>query len=167
VALVSSIRLLDSHHDRAAFACSEPALTDYFRHLAGQQQGKNLTRVWVLSLLDDPSQCIGFYTLSVSSITSEEIAQEIRKRLASRREVPVCILGRLAVSREMAGQGWGAYLLADAWERFNRLEAGACGLLVEALHPSLIPFYQKFGFILSESPNSKKLLLARPRTKLA
>jgi GNAT superfamily N-acetyltransferase len=73
-----------------------------------------------------------------------------------RIDVPVVLLGRLAVDRSMHGQGLGTFLLLDALRRCQRLadEVGVRAVEVDALDATARAFYLKYGFIpLEDDPN--------------
>ena len=49
-------------HDRAAFSCGVASLDDWFRLRAGQDEKRNVARVFVA--VDDQGGIVGFYSLS-------------------------------------------------------------------------------------------------------
>jgi hypothetical protein len=56
-----SIEPLGKHHDRTKFHCRQPALDDWFRHRASQDEKRNVARVFVAVTPD--LGVIGFYSL--------------------------------------------------------------------------------------------------------
>jgi predicted GNAT family N-acyltransferase len=71
-----------------------------------------------------------------------------RKKLP-RYPVPVALLGRLAVTRRVRGQGLGSILLADACKRVAAASEtlAVAAIVVDAKSPQAASFYQHFGFI--------------------
>jgi len=71
-------------------------------------------------------------------------------------DVPVVLLGRLAVDRSMQGQGLGSDLLIDALYRANSIaeHLGIRVVEVHALDDDARAFYLKFGFVeLKDDPH--------------
>ncbi len=91
---------------------------------------------------------LGFYTLSSSIIPVVELPAELMKRRPRYGQLPVTILGRLAVDRSVRGQGVGEWLLVDALRR--SLEAAqhiaAMAVMVAAKDESTERFYRHFNF---------------------
>jgi predicted N-acetyltransferase YhbS len=71
------------------------------------------------------------------------------KKLPRYGQLPVTLLGRLAVDRTAKGQGVGEFLLIDALRRC--LEAaqqiGAMAVIVDAKDPQAESFYRHFDFL--------------------
>ena len=58
--------LATSVHDRSGFRCGVPELDDYLRRFAAQQVARGVSAVYVLIDSEQPSQILGFYTLSAA-----------------------------------------------------------------------------------------------------
>lgn len=65
-----------------------------------------------------------------------------------RLDVPVVLIGRLAVDRSVQGQGLGAMLLIDALNRALQisLQVGIRAVEVDAIDATARSFHLKFGF---------------------
>ena len=91
---------------------------------------------------------LGFYTLSASIIPVDELPPDLMKRLPRYGQLPVTLLGRLAVDRSVGGQGVGEFLLVDALRR--SLEAAqqiaAMAVVVDAKDERAESFYRHFDF---------------------
>lgn len=89
---------------------------------------------------------LGFYTLSPSIIPAPELPPGLMKRLPRYGQLPVTLLGRLAVDRSAAGQGVGEFLLVDALR--CGLEAArqiaAMAVIVDAKDERAESFYRHF-----------------------
>lgn len=140
------IEPLGKRHDRAAFSCGRASLDDWFRRRAGQDQKRNVARVFVA--LDRELGVIGFYSLSSFALSVADLPEEIGRRLPRYSAIPAALIGRLA--RDERARGWrvGELLLADAVRRV--LGAGRSvaifAIVVEAKDEHAAGFYKAFGF---------------------
>lgn len=57
---------------------------------------------------------LGYYTLSAAMIQVGDIAPELARKLPRYPQLPVTLIGRLAVHERLKGQGRGVFLLMDA-----------------------------------------------------
>lgn len=139
---------LGAVHDRAAFTCGTEALDTYLRKLAGQDQRRNISRVFVITG-DEPDIIAGYYTLSNFSIDLTEIPDEQVRRLPRHPEIPAALIGRLAVSTAFQGRGLGQDLLMDALvqiiDKSNSI--GIYAIVVDAINDKAAAFYEKYGFM--------------------
>ena len=134
-------------HDRASFQCGEPALDDFLQKYAAQQNAKGISTVFVLVDPAQPSQIMGFYTLSAAQIDAQHLSDAERKKLP-RYPVPCFRMGRLARHRDHHGSGLGEILIGCAVDRClnARRLVGAYALLVDAKHEKAKSFYEHYGF---------------------
>ena len=133
-------------HDRAAFSCGVEALDSYLRTQAGQDQRRRVARVFVCC--EQGSEAVlGYYTLSSLSIALSGLPEDKARRLP-RHPVPAALIGRLAVSEGVQGQGIGRLLLADAVKRSLAVseEIAIYALVVDAKDERASRFYRSFGF---------------------
>jgi hypothetical protein len=87
------IEPLSAAHDRASFSSGEPALDEYIRRFASQDMRRRVSQVFIATAPPDP-RVIGYYTLSGTSFSRDELAPELARRLP-RYPVPAAIIGRL------------------------------------------------------------------------
>ena len=66
-----AIAPLDKGHDRKQFACGQPDLDDWFHRRAGQDDKRNIARVFVAT--DDEFGVVGFYGLSSFTLSIEDL----------------------------------------------------------------------------------------------
>lgn len=140
---------LEKAHDRKSFDCGNEDLNRYLREQAQQDAEKRIAAPFVLT--QPGSQAVlGFYTLSASIIPVDELPPDLMKRLPRYGQLPVTLLGRLAVDRSVRGQGVGEFLLVDALRR--SLEAAqqiaAMAVIVDAKDERAETFYRYFDFQL-------------------
>lgn len=138
---------LTKAHDRKSFNCGHEDLNRYLREQARQDAEKRVAAPFVLTQPGN-SNVLGFYTLSSSIIPVEELPPDLMKRLPRYGQLPVTLLGRLAVDRSAGGQGVGEFLLVDALRR--SLEAAqqiaAMAVIVDAKNEQAENFYRHFDF---------------------
>ena len=138
---------LTKAHERKTFDCGQEDLNRYLREQARQDAEKRVAAPFVLTQPGDP-KVLGFYTLSSSIIPVSELPEELMKRLPRYGQLPVTLLGRLAVDRAAGGQGVGEFLLVDALRR--SLEAAqqiaAMAVIVDAKNEQAESFYRHFDF---------------------
>ena len=153
------IQPLGRGHDRSSFDCGNAALNDWLQERAGQWQKKELARCYVASLKDeslkDESLVVGYYAISSHHVGYESLPADQAKGLP-RIDVPVVLLGRLAVDQSVRGQGLGSFLLIDALRRAEHLarQLGIRAVEVDAIDEAARQFYLKFGFTpLEDEPN--------------
>ena len=136
----------------SGFTCGEPALDAFFARAALDNHDKGIGTTYVLrgNDEDDPA-VVGFYTLSMASVPAK-LLRKLLGRNIPRYDMPVALLGRLAVHETARGRGLGQRLLGDALRRVvtaGRL-VGCVGVIVDAKHGSAEGFYVKYGFVLIE-----------------
>lgn len=136
-------RLDKTVHDRLAFDCGEPELNSYLRFTARQHVDKGYAQVWVAVTQPGFSQIVGYYTLSMTSLTPDELEGK-----SGVRRVPAILLGKLAVDKRYHGQGIGIRLLMHAQRSALLLsrQVGVHALVVDALHEQAAAFYRKYDF---------------------
>ena len=136
--------LLTKDHDRKTFDCGVPALYDYLKKYALQNQKKHAARTYVATRGD---RIVAYYSLAYGSVSLEEAPQSVKSGLP-RHPIPVILLARLAVDSTEQGSGLGAALLKDALLRTIQAAeiAGLRAMLVHAKDDSAKRFYEKFGF---------------------
>jgi ribosomal protein S18 acetylase RimI-like enzyme len=140
-------QLNTSIHDRKDFDCGVAELNLYLQKHAKQNAAKNISRVFVLSETNNPSQIIGYYTLTASSVEASTFPDNVKKKLP-KYPIPVALIGRLAVDKRYKGLGYGKDLLINAL--YNSLIASKAmavyAVIVDAKDDKAIAFYEKFEF---------------------
>ncbi len=148
------IAALGKTHDRATFNCGSAALDRYLHQQARQDTEKRVAAPFVL--VEPPAlRVLGYYTLSASLVNASELPDTLAKKLPRYPQLPVTLLGRLAVDQSMKGKGVGQLLLLDALRR--SLEAAvniaAMAVLVDAKDEAAETFYRHFSFLpLQQQP---------------
>jgi len=148
-----TVELLAKRHKRDSFESGEPALDEFLRKFARQNQEENVGRTFVATERGS-AEVFGFYTLMVASI-ARELFDEASVKRVPRYPVPVAHLGRLGVSKKAQGRGLGEHLLVHALSQILRVSEiiGIFAVEVRAKHESARKFYAKYGFVsLKDDP---------------
>jgi predicted GNAT family N-acyltransferase len=145
------VERLTKQHDRATFDCGVEALNLYLQQQARQDAEKHVAAPFVLvDSADVPrsTEVLGYYTLSASILSVGDIAPALAKKLPRYPQLPVTLIGRLAVDARLRGQGCGAHLLMDALHRSltHATEIAAMAVVVDAKDEAAAAFYRRFDF---------------------
>jgi GNAT superfamily N-acetyltransferase len=148
------IEALGKHHDRTGFGCGTEALDRHLRQQALQDADKHVAAPFVL--VDPPNvQVLGYYTLSASVVAVADIAADLARKLPRYPQLPVTLIGRLAVDARLKGRGCGSLLLMDALHRSltHTTEIAAMAVIVDAKDDAAARFYRHFDFLpLQKTP---------------
>ena len=131
--------------DRAGFRSGEPEIDDWFHRRAGQDQRRDVARVFVAL---DGDSIVGFYCLSAFSVGLSSMPEALAVKLPRYGKIPAALIGRLARDERYRGRNVGALLLADAVRRtLNAAQDMAVhAIVVEAKNEDAVSFYRSFGF---------------------
>ncbi len=142
------IETLSKAHDRTAFSCGSKALDSYLQQQARQDAEKSVAAPFILTAPPDP-KVLGYYTLSASLVNVSELPATALKKLPRYPQLPVTLLGRLAVDQSVKGKGIGQFLLMDALRRSLEASANiaAMSVVVDAKDDKAEAFYRHFGFL--------------------
>jgi len=135
---------LTTQHDVSAFDCGKPDLNDWLARQARQSDGKSARTYVVASDL----RVVAYYCLAAGAVIRGELPNaRLRRNLPA--QVPVIVLGRLAVDSKFSSRGLGKGLLKDALLRSLTVSetVGARAVLVHAIDEDAAGFYRKFGFL--------------------
>jgi GNAT superfamily N-acetyltransferase len=140
---------LGKRHDRAAFSCGNPSLDQYLKERARQDARRYVAAPFVLVPGAGEKTILAHYTLSSFAIDLSDLPQATARKLPSYPDVPVTLLGRLAVDRRYAGQGLGELLLVDALHRSlaQSSQIAAVAVVVDAIDANAVRFYKHFNFM--------------------
>lgn len=141
-----TISRLDKSHDRSGFDCGNDTLNEWLKSRAGQFDRRDLSRTYLVTPPDEVVVC-GYYAISTHRVVYEDLPAAESKGLP-RMDVPVVLLGRLAVRQSNQGQGLGAFLLVDALRQALHIseQIGIRAVEVDAIDNAAQTFYLQFGF---------------------
>lgn len=137
---------LGKQHDRSKFSCGKAGLDDWFRRRAGQDERRNIARVFVA--VDPELGVAGFYSLSSFKLDFDELPEELARKLPRYDGIPAALIGRLARDIRMRGKGIGELLVADAIRRILSAAQSLAvfAIMVDAKDERAAAFYEEFGF---------------------
>lgn len=140
------IRHFTRSHNRSEFDCGVPSLNDWLQERVTQYERRDLARTYVAVRVEE-TRVLGYYALSMHRVSHEVLPADEARGLP-RLDVPVVLLGRLAVDKTLQGQGLGATLLLDALARSVHIssQVGARAVEVDAVSEMAKSFYLKYGF---------------------
>ncbi len=144
VAITPPRPLLESD-DRELFDCGRDSLNNWFRRHAWFNQINNISRVNVIT--DKSSgRIVGYVTLSAGQIERAFLPKAMQRNRPE--QVPVLLLGQLAVDKEFQGQGLGVDLLLFALKTALKVSEtlGGMGVITHPLDEALRRFYARWGF---------------------
>ncbi len=151
--------VLKSTHIKENFDCKKDLLNGYIHRQASQDVKRRISACFVLA--DEDKIIKGYYTLSSSSIQRDQLPLEIIKKLpGAYTDLPVTLMGRLALDKNSFGKGLGELLLLDALKRSydaSVFNVASMAVIVDPIDQEAISFYEKYGFILI--PDSGKMFL--------
>ena len=141
-------------HDRSEFDCGVAELSDYFRSRLSQDVRRNVTVCYVA--VDNATNLVaGFYTLAMGGVSINELPEQTVKRLPRYPNIPVVLIGRLAVELRYRGQRLGSGLLGDAIRRTIDSGVAAFAAVVNAKDYNAVAFYEHQGFVsLTNDPKT-------------
>jgi len=149
---------MTASHDKAGFSCGNQLLDDYIQKHARQDIKGKVAVCFVLS--DDNKIIKGYYTLSNASIQRSSVPDALFKNLPKYKDLPVTLLGRLAIDSKFKGQGNGSLILIDALKRSYETSVNSIAsmaIIVDPVDQQATNFYLKLGFI--SLPDSERMFL--------
>lgn len=152
---MNRIQILGREHDREGFDCGSEPLNVYLKRTARQHAERGISRTFVLveESGQEPKIILGFFTLNICQLKTEQLPAEFARSLP--RQVSGVKLGRLAIAKDCQGQGLGKLLLVAAMKKVLEIfeSAGGIGLFVDAKDDQAKAYYERFGFVpLPETP---------------
>ena len=142
-----TVEPLGRQHDRTAFYCGADALDRYLKQQARQDADKRVAAPFV-AVNPPNTRVLGYYTLSASVVTLTDLPDELTRKLPRYPQLPVTLLGRLAVDQSARGQRLGEHLLLDALHRSltHADEIAAMAVVVDAKDENAAAFYRHYEF---------------------
>lgn len=154
-ARVSAPVPLTIEHDLSGFDCGEPALNDWLRHRALKNESR-FSRTYVVC---EDKRVVAYFCISAGSVERAAAPGKVRRNAPD--IIPVSVIGRLAVSRDHAGRGLGADILADALRRIAvaSQSIGMGAVVVQAKDEAAKRFYVRCAEFIEYPDDSRTLFL--------
>lgn len=149
---------LARRHDVSRFSNGVHASLDqWVRERAGLSEGLS-ARTYVICTTDEPNRVVGYFSIS-TALEQRSALPSAKLRRGMPEQVPLLLIGRLAVDAEWRGRGVGSALLADALRRCLAASeiAGARGVVAHAIDEAAVEFYERHGFL--RSPLGERVML--------
>ncbi len=129
------------------FDCGNLLLDDWLKLRASQWDSKDLARTY-LAVRPGEAVVLGYHALLNHRVGYEALPKDQAKGLP-RTDIPVVLLGKLAVDKNVQGRGLGSLLLVDALRRVQHIstQVGIRAVEVDAIDDAARSFYKKFGFV--------------------
>jgi GNAT superfamily N-acetyltransferase len=139
---------LAARHDLGRLANGRHASLDtWLRDYARTSEGLS-SRTYVICAADEPDRVVGYYAIA-TAVAQGAGLPSAKLRRAMPDEVPLLLIGRLAVDQDWQSGGYGVALLADALRRCLAAGeiVGARGVIAHAIDETALSFYLKQGFV--------------------
>ncbi|MGX3067383.1 GNAT family N-acetyltransferase [Ursidibacter arcticus] len=160
------IRLLDPKcHQRKDFDCGNLSLNRFLQQMASQQATKDTARTYVLLDPQNPTEILGFYTLTMTRLELAELPEILQKQ--AKFPLSAGLLARLAVDKKHQQKGYAKILLRDALKNlYQASQIIGFPIIVVDAKDGVIDFYQKYGFIPIQQNANRLYLMVRTLEKL-
>jgi GNAT superfamily N-acetyltransferase len=134
---------LADDHEIDSFDSGEPVLDDWLKRRARANQATGASRTYVVG---DGKRVVAYYALASGAIAQASVPGRFRRNMPD--PVPVVVLARLAVDRNLQGRGLGRALFRDAAQRVAHAAdtIGIRGIVVHAISEEARKFYITLGF---------------------
>lgn len=141
---------LSAEHDVSAFRNGRHAsLDDWLRDRAGAGEGLS-ARTYVVCPAREPFRVIGYYAVS-TAMEQWTALPSAKLRRGMPEQVPLLLIGRLAIDASYQGRGIGTALLSDAVRRCLIAAdiVGVRAIVAHAIDDDAVAFYHRRGFLSS------------------
>jgi GNAT superfamily N-acetyltransferase len=149
---------LGPQHDLSQFRNGKhDSLDAWLRDRALASEGLS-ARTYVICARDPPTRVIGYYAIS-TAMAHRSGLPNAKLRRGMPDEVPLLLIGRLAIDVNYQKRGLGTDLLIDALRRCLTAAdtAGARAVITHAIDDDAMDFYERHGFL--RSPLGERTLL--------
>lgn len=146
---------LTAEHDLTAFDCGQPLLNDWLRQRALKNESR-FSRTYVVC---EDKRVVAYFCISAGAVDRAAAPGKLRRNAPD--TIPISVVGRLAVSRDHAGMGLGADMLADALRRIAvaSQSIGIGAVLVHAKDEQAKAFYMACAEFIEYPADSRALFL--------
>lgn len=139
---------LTARHDVSQFKSGKhESLDSWLRDRALASEGLS-ARTYVVCPAEAPARVIGYYAIS-TAMAHRAALPTAKLRRGMPEDIPLLLIGRLAVDAGHQGRGLGTDLLIDALRRclIAAETAGARGVITHAIDDTATSFYERHGFV--------------------
>jgi len=139
---------LTARHDASLFNNGvHVSLDRWLRERASASEGLS-ARTYVICPVNESDRVVGYFSIS-TAIEQRNVLPSAKLRRGMPEQVPLLLIGRLAVDAEWRGRGVGSALLIDALRRCLAASeiAGVRGVIAHAIDNAAADFYERHGFV--------------------
>ena len=143
------------------------SLDEWLRGRARASEGLS-ARTYVICAADPAHRVVGYYAIS-TAMAHRVALPNAKLRKGMPEEVPLLLLGRLAIDAAFQGRGLGAALLADALRRCAAASsiAGVRGVIAHAIDDEAVRFYMHHGFEAAPLLGLRTMLISIEKLRAA
>jgi GNAT superfamily N-acetyltransferase len=141
---------LRADHDLSEFSNGKHLTLDaWLKERALASEGLS-ARTYVICSAAQQLRVVGYYAIS-TAMEERQALPNAKLRRGMPLQVPLLLIGRLALDTSVQGRGLGADLLADAVRRCCAAAdiAGARAILAHSIDDDAVGFYLRHGFVQS------------------
>ncbi|OKH55235.1 GNAT family N-acetyltransferase [Calothrix sp. HK-06] len=137
---------IKSEHKSDDFDSGNADLNEWLKKRALKNEASRASRTYVVTVAQS---MIAYYCLANGSVINTTAPGKVRRNMPA--QIPVMVIGRLAVDINWQGKGIGYALVRDATLRTLQAAeiAGIRAIIVHAISEEAKKFYEKCGFIPS------------------
>lgn len=149
---------LAPRHDVSRFTNGvHPSLDQWLRERARASEGLS-ARTYVVCSANEPDRVVGYFAIS-TAVEQRSALPSAKLRRGMPEQVPLLLIGRLAVDAGWRGRGAGSALLVDALRRCLAASeiAGVRGVVAHAVDEIAVDFYERHGFV--RCPSGERVML--------
>ena len=139
---------LRAEHDASGFANGKHASLDrWLKERTLASEGLS-ARIYVICRIAAPLTIVGYYAIS-TAMEERQALPSAKLRRGMPNQIPLLLIGRLALDASVQGNGLGADLLSDAVRRCCAAAqiAGARAIAAHAIDDDAAGFYARHGFV--------------------
>src|SRR5687767_10363871 len=157
---------LAPQHDVSRFSNGvHPSLDQWLRERARASEGLS-ARTYVVCTAGEPASVVGYCSIS-AAVEQRNALPSAKLRRGMPEQVPLLLIGRLAVEAAWRGRGVGSAIVRDALVRCHAASqvAGVRGVIAHAIDEAAVGFYERHGFIRCPL-GERVMLIDRKSTRL-
>lgn len=154
-----TFRQIDADTEIMSFDCGDADLNDF---LISDAKDYLSAMMAITYILEDKSECrtVAYYSLLNFDPEERQFWNRINRRIVNskrRKDYPAVKIGRLAVSKDYAGNHIGETILLQIKHIFATMRRSACRFITVDAYAAAVPFYEKCGFMfLSEKDKNSR-----------
>lgn len=135
-------------YDASAFESLDEHLTAYLKE-GRLQRDLNTGQAAVFLMVDEADRVQGYYTLSSASVPRQEALSGTQARRFPYPQVAVTLLGRVAIHKDLRGQGIGTDLILHALRQAARAAetVASYAVVLDAKNEKVAQIYARLGFV--------------------